>query len=112
MAEQDHDHDKARELAEKALDKFVEGDEAASDKLIQQAEKIDPAAIDEVAEELDISDEDIKQAQETDKRSCRQPGEGQMQLAAMPNFIHCFGRTAGHRDQRFLVAFYHVALGM
>ena len=30
MAAQDRDHDKARELAEKALDKFVEGDEATS----------------------------------------------------------------------------------
>jgi hypothetical protein len=29
MAAQDSDHDKARELAEKALDKFVEGDEDA-----------------------------------------------------------------------------------
>jgi hypothetical protein len=67
MATQSSDHDKARKLAEEALDKFVEGDEAAGDKLIQQAEKIDPAAIDEVAEDLDISDEDIEQAQETGK---------------------------------------------
>jgi hypothetical protein len=36
MAAQNSDHDKARELAEKALDKLVEGDEAAGDKLIQQ----------------------------------------------------------------------------
>ena len=54
MAAQNSDHDKARELAEKALDKLVEGDEAAGDKLIKQAEKIDPTAIDEVAEDLDI----------------------------------------------------------
>jgi predicted transposase YdaD len=62
MAAQDRDHDKARELAEKALDKLVEGDEAAGDKLIKQAEKID-----EVAEDLDISDEDIEQAQDSAK---------------------------------------------
>jgi hypothetical protein len=37
----------------------------AGDKLIQQAEKTDPAAIDEVAEDLDISDDDIEQAQES-----------------------------------------------
>jgi hypothetical protein len=67
MAAQNNDHDKARELAEKALDKLVEGDEAAGDKLIQQAEKIDPTAIDEVAEDLDISDEDIEQAQGSSK---------------------------------------------
>src|SRR5688572_21842471 len=67
MAQQDSDHDKARELAEKALDKLVEGDEAAGDKLIKQAEKIDPTAIDEVAEDLDISDEDIEQAQDSGK---------------------------------------------
>jgi len=71
MAAQDRDHDKARELAEKALDKFVEGDEAAGDKLIQQAEKIDPAAIDEVAEDLDISNEDIEQAQDSAKRDAQ-----------------------------------------
>jgi len=67
MAAQNSDHDKARELDEKALDKFVEGDEAAGDKLIKQAEKIDPTAIDEVAEDLDISDEDIEQAQGSSK---------------------------------------------
>jgi hypothetical protein len=67
MAAQNSDHDKARELAEKALDKLVEGDEAAGDKLIKQAEKIDPTAIDEVAEDLDISDEDIEQAQDSGK---------------------------------------------
>ena len=67
MAAQDSDHDKARELAEKALDKLVEGDEAAGDTLIKQAEKIDPTAIDEVAEDLDISDEDIEQAQDSGK---------------------------------------------
>jgi hypothetical protein len=67
MAEQDRDHDKARDLAEKALDKYVEGNEAAGDKLIQQAEKIDPTAIDEVAEDLDISDEDLEQAQDSGK---------------------------------------------
>ena len=33
MAAQNSDHDKARELAEKALDKLVEGDEAALDAL-------------------------------------------------------------------------------
>jgi len=67
MVTQDSDHDKARELAEKALDKLVEGDEAAGDKLIKQAEKIDPTAIDEVAEDLDISDEDIEQAKDSGK---------------------------------------------
>jgi predicted RNase H-like HicB family nuclease len=67
MAEQGRDHDKARDLAEKALDQYVEGNEAAGDKLIQQAEKIDPTAIDEVAEDLDISDEDIEQAQDSGK---------------------------------------------
>ena len=67
MAAQNSDHDKARELAEKALEKFVEGDEAAGDKLIKQAEKIAPTAIDEVAEDLDISDEDIEQAQDSGK---------------------------------------------
>jgi hypothetical protein len=64
MTAQDRDHDKARGLAEKALDKLVEGDKAAGDKLIKQAEKIDPTTIDEVAEDLDISD-DIEQAQDS-----------------------------------------------
>jgi hypothetical protein len=38
-----------------------------SDQEPQQAEKIDPTAIDEVAEDLDISDEDIEQAQDSGK---------------------------------------------
>jgi predicted RNase H-like HicB family nuclease len=67
MAEQKSDHDKAREMAEKALDKYVEGKEAEGDKLVQQAEKIDPKAIDEVADDLDITDEDIDQTKSTEK---------------------------------------------
>lgn len=49
----DDKHEKARELTEQALDKLVEGDEAAADKLISEAKKLDITAPQEVLEELD-----------------------------------------------------------
>ncbi|WP_207477781.1 hypothetical protein [Arenibaculum pallidiluteum] len=51
---------KARELAEKALDKAAEGDERQSEKLLEEARKIDPAAVAEVSDEIE---EDRRQAE-------------------------------------------------
>ncbi len=56
MSDQGDDHEKARELAEKALREYSQGNEAAGDKLVQQVEKIDPTVVDEVAENIDVSD--------------------------------------------------------
>ena len=47
------EHEKARALAEKALDAYVEGDERKGDALAEQAKKIDRSAVVEVVEDLD-----------------------------------------------------------
>ena len=46
-------HDKARDLAEKALDAYVEGDQKKGDTLADKAAAIDPSAIEEIVEEMD-----------------------------------------------------------
>jgi hypothetical protein len=45
-------HDRARQLAEEGLDKLIEGDKAG-EKLIDKARKLDPSALDELAEEVE-----------------------------------------------------------
>jgi hypothetical protein len=45
-------HDRARQLAEEGLDKLIEGDKAGK-KLIDKARKLDPSALDELAEEVE-----------------------------------------------------------
>ncbi|MFL5282493.1 MAG: hypothetical protein ACJ8AW_16275 [Rhodopila sp.] len=46
-------YDKARELAEDALKKAVDGDDKAADKLAQEAKATDPQAVEDVLQELD-----------------------------------------------------------
>jgi hypothetical protein len=46
-------YDKARELAEDALKKTVDGDDKAADKLAQEAKATDPQAVEDVLQELD-----------------------------------------------------------
>ena len=48
----DNKHDKALDLTEKALDALDEGNEGTADKLLEQAKKLDPSAIEEVVEDL------------------------------------------------------------
>lgn len=45
-------HDKALDLTEAALEKLEEGDEAAADKLIAEAKKLDPNAVKGVVEDM------------------------------------------------------------
>lgn len=45
-------HEKALDLTETALEKLEQGDEKAADKLIEQANKLDPNAVKEVVEDL------------------------------------------------------------
>ncbi len=45
-------HDKALDLTEKALDALEDGNEGTADKLLEQAKKLDPSAIEEVVEDL------------------------------------------------------------
>ena len=45
--------ERAHDIAEEGLDKIVEGDTEAGEKLIDKAKKIDPKAIEELAEEVE-----------------------------------------------------------
>jgi uncharacterized protein HemY len=45
--------ERAHDIAEEGLDKLIEGDTEAGEKLIDQAKKIDPKGVDEWAEEAD-----------------------------------------------------------
>lgn len=49
----DDKHEKALDLTEQALEALDKGDEGKADKLIDQAKKIDPTAVEEVVEDLD-----------------------------------------------------------
>ena len=49
----DNKYDQARDLSEKALDAFVEGDEDKAAKLVDQAKTADPQAVKDVVQELD-----------------------------------------------------------
>jgi uncharacterized protein HemY len=45
--------ERARDIAEQGLDKVIEGDEEEGEKLIDQAKKLDPKAVEELAEEIE-----------------------------------------------------------
>ena len=49
----DGKHDKAIDLTEQALDKMVEGNEDAAQKLIDEAKKLDRTAPEEVLRDID-----------------------------------------------------------
>ena len=46
-------HDKALDLTEAALEALDSGDENKADKLIDQAKKLDPSAVEEVVHDLE-----------------------------------------------------------
>lgn len=46
-------HDKAHDLAEQALDKAVDGDQAKAKKLAEEAKRLDPSAAEEVSREVE-----------------------------------------------------------
>ena len=45
--------ERAHDIAEEGLDKIIEGDEESGEKLIDRAKKIDPKAIEELAQEVE-----------------------------------------------------------
>lgn len=49
----DNKHEKAVDLTEQALDAMEEGDRKEADKLIAEAKKLDPSAVDEVVHGLE-----------------------------------------------------------
>jgi hypothetical protein len=52
--------DRARDIAEEGLDKIVEGEEEKGQKMIDQAKKLDPKAVEELAEEIEKDKEDAE----------------------------------------------------
>ena len=52
--------ERAHDIAEEGLDKIVEGDTEAGEKLIDEAKKIDPKAVEELAEEVERDKENAE----------------------------------------------------
>jgi uncharacterized protein HemY len=52
--------ERAHDIAEEGLDKVVEGDAEAGEKLIDEAKKIDPEAVEELAEEVERDKENAE----------------------------------------------------
>lgn len=50
--------ERAHDIAEEGLDKIIEGDEARGRELIDEAKKIDPKAVEELAQEVERDKED------------------------------------------------------
>ncbi|MBV8888885.1 MAG: hypothetical protein JO305_04380 [Alphaproteobacteria bacterium] len=58
----DSKRERAHDMAEEALDRAAEGDEHAARELVEKAKKLDPAAVEEVAEEVERDRELAEQA--------------------------------------------------
>ena len=56
----DNKRERAHDIADQGLDKIVEGDEETGQKLIDEAKKIDPKAVEELAEEVERDNENAK----------------------------------------------------
>ena len=52
--------ERARDIAEEGLDKIIEGDSQTGEKLIDQAKKIDPKGVEELAEEVEREKEEAE----------------------------------------------------
>ena len=52
--------ERAHDIAEEGLDKIVEGDEEAGRELIDKAKKIDPKAVEELADEVERDKENAE----------------------------------------------------
>ncbi len=68
MAGQDDKHDKARDLAEQALDKAAEGKGKEAEGLIEKARDLDPQAVKEAAQDAARDAEQAKSYVDKDKR--------------------------------------------
>lgn len=53
MSDKTDKHEKALDLTEEALEALDKGREKEADKLIEQAKKLDPSAVEEVVQDLD-----------------------------------------------------------
>ena len=52
--------ERAHDIAEEGLDKIVDGDTKAGENLIDKAKKIDPKAVEELAEEVERDKENAE----------------------------------------------------
>ena len=52
--------ERAHDIAEEGLDKLVEGDTESGEKLIDKAKKINPKAVEELAEEVERDKENAE----------------------------------------------------
>jgi hypothetical protein len=52
--------ERARDIAEEGLDKIVEGEEEAGQKMVDQAKKLDPKAVEDLAEEIERDKENAE----------------------------------------------------
>ena len=66
-------HERARNLAEGALDQYASGRDEEGDRLLDEAERLDPSAVEEVAEELE---EDAGADPEAARKADRGGGSG------------------------------------
>ncbi|MBV8915582.1 MAG: hypothetical protein JOZ05_21415 [Acetobacteraceae bacterium] len=57
MAGKEDKHEKALDLTEAALEALDTGDEAKADKLIDQAKRLDPSAVEEVVHDLEEAEQ-------------------------------------------------------
>jgi hypothetical protein len=48
-----NDRDRAHDLAEKVLDKIIEGEADKGRRMIEEAKKIEPKAVEQLAEEIE-----------------------------------------------------------
>ncbi|MBS0639138.1 MAG: hypothetical protein U1E70_29785 [Acetobacteraceae bacterium] len=53
MAKDEKSYEKARDLTEKALDSYVESDDARGDELVEQAKAVNEKAVRDVQDELE-----------------------------------------------------------
>jgi uncharacterized protein HemY len=52
--------ERAHDIAEEGLDKLIEGDTEAGEKLIDKAKQIDPKAVEQLAEEVERDKENAE----------------------------------------------------
>jgi hypothetical protein len=52
--------ERARDIAEEGLDRIVEGEEEAGQRMIDQAKKLDPKAVEDLAEEIEKDKENAE----------------------------------------------------
>jgi uncharacterized protein HemY len=64
----DDKRDQAHDLAEEGLDKMVEGDEKKGRRLIDEAKKIDPKAVEDLAQEVERDKEKAERFTDKNKK--------------------------------------------